>query len=125
MAVMSGGNRGAATAAAVITLLLLAACGGRVSRPVAATHPYDDQLSCDHLHAERTVNESRIADLRNERGDAISNNVGKLVATPMLPLFMDFSGVENKEVAALDERDKVLDTLIAAKCQPAKAATAD
>ena len=104
-----------ALAMALIVSTLLAGCGGRAARPVATATPYDDHLSCDHLRAERRVNAARIADLAKEQGDRQTNNAGFLVA---MPLFMDFSGVEGKEVAALEQRNQVLDGLVEKKCPP-------
>jgi hypothetical protein len=94
-------------------LLLLGGCGGRAIRPAAITTSHDEQLSCDHLRAERTVNDKRILDLGNERGDGITNNIGFFIVSP---LFMDVSGTESKEIAALQERNKTLERLAAGKC---------
>ena len=105
---------------AVFCLLLLAGCGGRAAHPVAANNDYDDRLSCDHLRAEREVNDSKLADLTKERKNDNNNNVGLAV---MDPLFLDLSGSERTEAEALTKRNAVLDGLIATKC-PATAASA-
>jgi hypothetical protein len=97
----------------VVMLLPLVACGGRVSHPVSATNAYDDKLSCEHLRAERSVNDARVADLEKERGNAEVNSVGMLVVSP---LFVDLSRSESKEIEAFEERNKVIDTLIAKRC---------
>jgi hypothetical protein len=97
----------------IVVMLALAACGGRVSNPVAATTAYDGKLSCDHLRAERRVNEARIADLEKEKSNAEGNSVGMLLVSP---LFVDFSHSEGKEIDAFRERNKVLDGLIAGRC---------
>lgn len=102
----------------VALAFLTVSCGGRVSRPIAATTPYDDQLSCDHLRAERQVNDARIADLNGERDHSAVTNVGWLV---YLPLFMDVSKSEATEITAFQDRNTVLDGLIAKKCSPAAA----
>jgi hypothetical protein len=91
----------------------LAGCGGRVAHPVAATTPLDDQLSCDHLRSEREVNDARIADLRKEKRNSQDNDAGLILAAPLL---LDVSDSEEKEIAAFQARNKVLDDLIAKKC---------
>ena len=93
--------------------LLVAGCGGRVARPVAATNDYDDQLTCDHLHAEREVNDSKLTDLTQERHHDNANNVGMVLVGP---LFIDLSDSERKEAEALVKRNAVLDQLIVRKC---------
>ena len=114
---MPPGRDGFITVVIVAGTLMLSACGGRVSHPVAATNPYDDLLTCDHLRAERTTNEARIADLKGEKGNDGQNNIGMAVASPLL---LDVSNSEEKEIAAFQERDKVLDALIAKKCTTAQ-----
>jgi len=94
-------------------LLVTAGCGGRVAHPVAATNDFDDRLSCDHLQAERAVNNSEFAELVKERKNDEVNNVGMVLLSPIM---MDLSSSERKEAEALVKRDEVLDKLIAAKC---------
>ncbi len=98
---------------ALAMLTLLAGCGGRVSRPVAATNAYDDQLSCTHLHAEKDVNAARARDLAGEQRNDLGNDVGLLLISP---LFLNLSGSEQRELRAFAARDQVLDGLIARKC---------
>jgi hypothetical protein len=93
--------------------LLLAGCGGRAAHPVAINNDYDDRLTCDHLRAEREVNDSKLADLTKERKNGNNNNVGMAVLDP---LFLDLSGAERKEAEALTKRNAVLDGMIANKC---------
>ena len=97
----------------LVTVLLLAACGGRVGHPVEAATPLDDRLGCDHLSAERRVNDARIADLKGEKNNAGVNNAAFLI---WQPLFLDVSNSENKEIAAFQERNRVLDRFIAERC---------
>jgi hypothetical protein len=94
--------------------LLLAGCGGRAAHPVAVNNAYDDRLTCDHLHAERGVNDSKLADLTKERKDANGNNVGTALLEG--PLWLDLSGAERTEADALVKRNAVLDGLIAKRC---------
>ena len=98
----------------LLCFLLLSGCGGRTAHPVAVNNDYDDRLTCDHLHAERGVNDSKLADLTKERKDANANNIGAAVL--MGPLWLDLSGAERTEAEALTKRDAVLDALIAKKC---------
>jgi len=81
---------------------------------------YDDRLSCDHLRAERSINDAKLADLVKERKNDNNNNVGIAL---MDPLFLDLSGSERTEADALTKRNAVLDGLIGQKC-PATAAAA-
>jgi len=94
-------------------LLLLSTCGGRVAHPVAINNDYDDRLTCDHLKAEREVNDSRLADLVKEGKHDDLNNAGMAVINP---LFLDLHDSERKEADALTKRNAVLDGLIGKKC---------
>jgi hypothetical protein len=98
---------------ALFCLVLLSGCGGRAAHPVAINNDYDDRLTCDHLHAERAVNDAKLADLVKERKNDNSNNVGIALIDP---LFLDLSGAERKEADALAKRNAVLDGLIGKKC---------
>jgi hypothetical protein len=109
--------RAAFGAATVVPTLLLSACGGRSSHPVEATTAHDAQLSCDHLHAERRVNDARIADLDGERKGDSDNNVGKVIGQGAVGiLFLDLSDSEKKEIQAFQARNKVLDQMVAERC---------
>jgi hypothetical protein len=91
----------------------LSGCGGRSSHPVAASNAFDDQLTCGHLTAERTVNQARIVDLAGEKTNGQSNNVGLLLTNPLM---MDLGSPEQQEIDALNRRNLVLDGLIDRKC---------
>ena len=91
----------------------LSGCGGRTAHPIAASNPFDDQLSCGHLTAERTVNQARIADLGGEKANGHNNNVGLLLVSPLM---MDLTNSEQQEIDALNRRDVVLAGLIDRKC---------
>jgi hypothetical protein len=92
---------------------MLAGCGGRVSRPIAANEPYDSQLDCAHLTAEKAVNAARARDLAGEQTDDANNNLGQLLLNP---LFLNLSGSEQTEIEAFAAREKVLDQLMLQKC---------
>jgi hypothetical protein len=100
----------------LVACLMLTACGGRAARPVAATNDYDDRLTCDQLRAERGVDDTKLADLTQERKHAENNNIGMVAVSP---LFIDLSSTERKEADALAKRNAVLDDLIARKCSAA------
>lgn len=85
--------------------LAVAACGGRKSEIVPLERSYDDLLSCDHLLAEYDVNLKKAAALLGERSSEIENNFGLLL---IAPLFLDFSGIEKKEIEALVLRNQEL-----------------
>ena len=101
---------------------MLASCGGRISRPVAATEPYDQRLDCDHLVAEKAVNAARARDLPGEQRNDVNNDVGFLLLSP---LFLNLSGSEQTELEAFAAREKTLNALIAQRCPaPTVAGTA-
>ena len=89
----------------LVAALFLGACGGRKLDAVSATRTTDSLLSCGHLQAEHGVNQSRMAGLVGERDTEISNNFGFLLVSP---LFLDFSGTEQKEIKALVARNETL-----------------
>ena len=100
----------------LVLMFALAACGGREARPVAQATALDDRFSCAHLSAEYDINRTRAADLANERGEQIRNNLGMLIVAP---LFLDLSGAERREIEALAARNERLVQLSAAKgCEP-------
>ena len=92
--------------------MLLTACGGRKTELIAVERETDAILSCDHMIAEYMVNEERIPELDDERKKETANNIGLLLTGP---LFMDFSGSEKKEIAALIDRNQHLKKLMANK----------
>jgi len=108
----------------LILALLLSSCGGRAAHPVSATMPYDSQLTCEQIKAERVVNDSRIADLHGEEHDDHNNNVAFIVGYGLMGgMFVDTSGAEKSEIKALRARNAVLDSLIAKQCTAAASAS--
>jgi hypothetical protein len=104
-------------AAALVPAAILAGCGGRSSHPIEAATAFDAQLSCDHLRAERQVNDLRIADLQGEKDNDGTNNVGKVVGQGVVGImFLDLSDSEKKEIEAFQARNKVLDQMLAERC---------
>lgn len=109
-----------ATTFVLLLVLSLDSCGGRVARPVSATTPYDSQLTCEHITAERTVNDARIADLKGEEHDDIDNDVGFAIGMGLTgAVFLATSDAEKSEIKALHARNAVLDDLMAKKCPSA------
>ena len=86
-------------------LSLINACGGRVARPVEEVNNFDALLSCDHLVSEYQVNLEKIGDITGERLDKTDDNVGWVL---FMPLFLDLSGSEKKEIEALVGRNQRL-----------------
>jgi hypothetical protein len=82
--------------------LATAACGGRASEEVPLERSFDGRLSCDHLEAEYDVNLKKAEALVGERSSETANNFGLFLLSP---IFMDFSGVEKKEIEALAGRN--------------------
>lgn len=102
------------TAVLLALICALTACGGRVARPVAEVRTTDPQLSCDHIRGEAEVNAERILDLLGERKSARDNNAALLLAAPVslaFPMFLDLGQSEQREVRALESRNRRLDKL--------------
>ncbi|HWK46111.1 MAG TPA: hypothetical protein VNT30_15425 [Stellaceae bacterium] len=90
-----------------------------MARPIAATTPLDGQLTCNHLSAELRVNQARIVELGQEKTHSNNNNAALFAAAPValaLPIMIDVSHAEQKEIDALNKRDAVLQDLIAQRC---------
>ena len=86
--------------------LILIGCGGRTANPVAAVKAGDEQLSCSALRVEMAHVESQVQGLLPK-----SKKTGKNVALGTAGLFlivpfffMDFSGAEQAEIRAFQER---------------------
>ena len=99
--------------AAPLAVLLLAGlalygCGGREARPVAKTTSFDEKLSCGHLESQVDANEVRMADLGVEAKMQSDQNFGKLFVSPF---FLNLNDAEQQEIAALKERNDVLEDL--------------
>jgi hypothetical protein len=100
----------------VLAGFLVAACGARKAEPVQKIRASDDKLTCDHMAAEKKVNLVRAQDLLKEENAQEGNNIGMLLINP---LFLDLSGTEKKEIAALHDRNQRLDGLMLQKnCPP-------
>ncbi len=89
----------------IFLLAFVAACGGRTANPVQEKRAIDASLSCDHLTAEKQVNEARMLDLAGEEGAKHERNAGMLFVSP---LFLDLSDAEKRESDALIARNRHL-----------------
>lgn len=97
---------------ALLLIVLVSGCGARKAEPVQTTRTTDSILSCDHLRAERRVNDRRMAHLLTEKGAQEANNVGFLLLSP---LFLDLSNTEKQEIRALQDRNHQLGLLMEAR----------
>ena len=102
---------------AFVLMTVLVACGGRSAQPVASVRATDEALTCDHIKAEGEVNLERIEGLVGEGELATAQNVGFLLAAPIisLPLFLDLGSAEKDEIKALETRNQRLAELGSAK----------
>jgi len=99
----------------IFTMMMLAACGGRVANLTSATNPWDNELSCSHLHGEYKNHDKRLVELTGERGEKGLSNAGMLLVSP---LFLDLSQTEKQEAQAIAARQETLDTLMQGKSCP-------
>lgn len=117
------GKSASATILGLLLAVSLVRCGGRVAHPVSATTPYDGQLTCEHLEAERVVNDAHIADLKGEEHDDLNNDVGFAVGMGLSgAMFLNTSSAEKSEIKALHARNAVLDSLMKKSCTSSAAA---
>lgn len=103
----------------VVLIAALSACGGRVAKPVQQNRASDALLTCQHISAEREVNETRILDLVGETDFANNNNAAKVLGGVATLMFLDLSDSEQREIVALQARNKRLLELGTAKNCPA------
>lgn len=98
-------------AATLVLAVMPGGCGGRAAKPVAATKPFDSELSCDYLAAELSVNQAKAVDLLGERRNASNITAGAIAGAILLPaylVFVDLSDTEKTEAAALATRNEEL-----------------
>ena len=107
--------------ALVLAVFVLTACAGRPPDPVAVVQPMDDVMSCDAIYAEINRNNERLAELGQERGAKVAQNVAAGIAGAIfiLPLFlMDFQGAASTDARALESRNQYLSTMVRSRCAP-------
>ena len=76
-----------------------------MARPVDEVNNFDSLLTCDHLESEYQVNLEKIEDISGERIDKADDNVAWIL---FMPLFLDFSDSEKKEIESLIIRNQRL-----------------
>ena len=107
------------TAVVLAAGLMLGACAGRAPAPVATVQPVDETMNCDAIRAEIANNTQRLAELGQESGAKVAQNIAAGVAGAILilPLFlMDFQNASGVETTALQNRNNYLATLARQRC---------
>jgi hypothetical protein len=108
-----------------VAAVALGACAGRTPQPVAVVQPQDRYMDCAAITAEVESNNRRVAELANEEGLKVGQNVAAGVAGLVIPVLwfgMDWQGAASKEVAALQSRQQYLATLAEQRCTPVASA---
>ena len=101
--------------------LALSACAGRDPAPIASVQPQDMYSDCTMIRAEIEANNAKAADLANEQGWKVAQNVGAgLAGLVIWPIWfgMDWKGSAAKDAAALQARQEYLTTLATQRCAP-------
>ena len=91
--------------------LALSACAGRDPAPIASVQPQDMYSDCTMIRAEIEANNAKAADLANEQGWKVAQNVGAgLAGLVIWPIWfgMDWKGSAAKDAAALQARQEYL-----------------
>jgi hypothetical protein len=104
---------------ALLGAAALGACAGRDPQMIATVQPQDQSASCVALTAEMDANNLKFKELADEQGLKTGQNVAAGVAGLVIwPLWfaMDFKGAADKEVVALQARQKYLTALAAERC---------
>ena len=101
---------------AAFAALVLANCAGRSPQPVATVQPQDQFMDCTAIVAEVQSNNQKVQELASEKGLKTTQNVAAGVAGLFIPVLwfgMDFQGTQDKEIAALQNRQQYLGALAA------------
>ena len=104
-----------------LTVLVLSACAGRDPQPIASVQPQDAYSDCIMIRAEIEANNAKAAQLANEQGGKVAQNVAAgVVGVVIWPVWfgMDFKDAAGKEAAALQARQQYLTTLATERCAP-------
>jgi hypothetical protein len=104
---------------ALIGAMGLAACAGRDPQQIATVQPQDQTASCVALTAEIDANNLRFKELADEQGLKTGQNVAAgVVGLVIWPMWfaMDFKGAADKDVVALQARQKYLTTIATERC---------
>ena len=103
--------------------VLLTACAGRDPMPVATAQPQDSHASCAQIQAEIQANNLKAAQLAEEQGWKVAQNVtAGVVGIVVWPVWfaMDFKGAADKDAAALQARQQYLAGLAGERCSRAR-----
>ena len=95
------------------------ACAGRTPQLTQTVQPHDNGMSCTAIQAEIQSNNAQIADLSQEEGAKVAQNVAAGVAGVLIPVLwfgMDFQNAAGKEGASLSRRNQYLAALAAERC---------
>jgi hypothetical protein len=101
--------------------LALSACAGRDPQPIASVQPQDAYSDCTIIRAEIEANNAKAAQIANEQGGKVAQNVAAgVVGIVIWPVWfgMDFKDAAGKEAAALQARQQFLTTLATERCAP-------
>jgi len=101
--------------------LALSACAGRDPQPIASVQPQDAYSDCTMIRAEIEANNAKAAQLANEQGGKVAQNVAAGIGGVVIwPIWfgMDFKDAAGKEAAALQARQQYLTTLATQRCAP-------
>jgi hypothetical protein len=104
---------------ALLSAVALGACAGRDPQVIATVQPHDQMSSCAQITAEMEANNLRFKELADEQGLKTGQNVAAGVAGIVIwPLWfaMDFKGAADKDVVALQARQKYLTGLATERC---------
>jgi hypothetical protein len=106
---------------AMVLGLALTACAGRDPQPIASVQPQDAYSDCTMIRAEIEANNAKAAQIANEQGGKVAQNVAAgVVGLVVWPVWfgMDFKDAAGKEAAALQARQQYLTTLATERCRP-------
>lgn len=104
----------------LMSALALAGCAGRDAAQIASVQPQDVNSSCTMIRAEIEANNVRAAQLANEQGLKIAQNVAAgVVGLVLWPVWfgMDFKGAAGQDIAALQARQQYLTALATERCR--------
>jgi hypothetical protein len=96
--------------------LALVGCAGRAPQPISLIQANDQTMDCTAIRAEAEDSNRKVAQLAEEQGLKVAQNVAAGVAGLFIPILwfgMDFQGAASKEVEALQARQQYLATLAA------------
>jgi hypothetical protein len=90
-------------------------CGPR-PKPIASVLPQDAYSNCTMIQAEIEANNAKAAQLANEQGGKVAQNVAAGVVPGGLWFGLDFKDAAGKEAAALQAHQQYLTTLATERC---------